>query len=216
MIDIKPLIYSGVIGLTVCLIGSNANADLVVAFSDNGGDSFIDEALVTPGESIRIDVFAREVGDTTTLSEQGLAAMGLRGTFDSSFGQVESVQVANFLLLPETTIDASGGSFNLAGGDPTFSGIKGTQIGLGSFSFVANRIGSSAISFADLSPGQGESDFTAGESPFDDLDPIFFSGGRTFSLTVTAVPEPGSVLAFSLFAVGGLVYRRRRIARPAN
>lgn len=88
---------------------------------------------------------------------------------------------------------------------------------LGIVDLVAPTSGSSMFSVFDSKP-EVDGDFgtfltSAGlESLSVESGGGFFGG----SVSVTAVPEPGSMLALSVFAVGGIVYRRRRMARSAN
>lgn len=86
--------------------------------------------------------------------------------------------------------------------------ISTSRLILGSFDVTAGSAGDSALfSFAPLVGGQN---FTLGDDLSPDGAPVYLDGflGTLPSLTISAVPEPISVLLFGMAGIGGITARR--------
>jgi hypothetical protein len=108
-----------------------------------------------------------------------------------------------------STATATVRSFNSSGGvTASTSGADANRILLGTFSFSGLAVGSTAVLTAD--PGTGNDNVLADGTALDLL-----IANSNAAVTVTAVPEPGTLALTGLFAAGLAVAGYRRWRRKA-
>ncbi len=178
-------------------------------------DAMDHSIMLDPGTTLDAKIIFRETvsGDSTAIiGGAGLGGVGFRMTAEGSDGRFSVLERPNFQISSIVNSDDT-----IAGASP-FGGVTAVNsIGNGVFEAEVGTVqltaptgGETLFSFVDPQP---TADNFAGLGPGTTIND---SAIRFGSLSVSAVPEPGSVLALSMFAVGGLVYRRRRMARLAN
>ena len=181
------------------------------------------------------DITGKAVGDTVTVSvyfqategelavdgTKGLIGMGTLANFDTALGDVTNsvVNAAEFVYQPKTAIDNTAGTLSYVGAvdlsdrNPR-AGNKGSAIWLGDFSYRIDNPGVNVFKFGDLDKGQNEyTIFDDDTFDFIELDTILFGTNLdiTYDLSITAVPEPSSMmLGLSALAFGALVWQRRK------
>ncbi len=174
----------------------SAFADLIIDFSVDGGATFISSFETNVGATSTFEVFIREVGVENRLSTIGLVETGTRATFNTGRGQVLSISIPQDRLAPRSNFsNASGSGFVLMESAFDQPG-RGSSVKLGEFVFLASQQGATEFRFGDANRLLTFSNFTLATVPAGfDLDPELFGGdrGRTYNLTITAVPEPSLV-----------------------
>jgi hypothetical protein len=150
-----------------------------------------------------------ETGDNNELSNDGLVGFGLTADYAALSGTQGEVTANMVDPAFDTPTDESftTSELNLAGIDIDFASDGfpvGSTIALGQFDFNVTAPGVTEFVFDDYS---ALSDFATPSAV--DLDPIIFAGGRTFSMTISAVPEPGSIVFLGVVGLGVLAGRRR-------
>lgn len=118
------------------------------------------------------------------------AAPALGASANNNASTANAVNLVTFIFTPSTaatvTADATG------------------RIYMGNYQFIANGPGNATLTAATR---PGFTQYSGDPNPTGLLDPSLGSG--TQALTITAVPEPGSMLLCGLGAVGLAAYRRR-------
>lgn len=192
------------------VIHSSAEADLEIQFSVDEGASFDTAIELAEGDSANIQIYFTDSEITGPVSTNGLEAFELLVEADTAFlsitGAALQLPYEQVAMVPPAV---SSDSFVWDA-----FGFSGTPIGdrilLGSFDIVANAAGQTVFTAGDND--LAEDDWLAGSgggsTPLDQT--IFGPGGSgSFSFTVTAVPEPSSILVgLSLIAFGAS--RRRK------
>lgn len=204
-------------------------SDVLGAYSigfQSGGTWVNDITGKAVGDVVNVSVYFQSSGDDalTVDGAKGLIAMGLKGTFDPSLGDVtaSAVNAAEFEKGPKTAIDNNAGNVTYVGSvdldtrDPV-AGNKGLAIWLGDYSYRIDNPGTNVFRFGDLDPSKPTvAEFAILDEAAGDifeLDPILFGTGLdfTYNLSITAVPEPSSMmLGLSALAFGALVWQRRK------
>lgn len=183
-------------------------ADMILGFSVDEGQTFSNTITVNPGELVVFDIYARELNPTNTLSTEGLSNMGTRATFNNEYGSVTSVAVTNssFNFLPDAGFDNGLGELSFTAG--TLGAVSGADILMGRVEFSALSPGTTEFLFGDWDPFL--SDMVSGIGT--DLDSLFFNDQLTgtHQFSITAVPEPSSVVLCSLGLSLFLLNRRGR------
>ena len=210
IVNRKLLLAIVLIVSTLCFhSAASTQADIVIEFSDGSttGTTFD----IDVGSTKIISIFLTESDTNTELSADGLIGYGLRAdygaTSDASSLITDYNHNPDFNFDFARTFDAS--SLDVAASAIGVPAVTGTSVLLGEMSVQVSATGTTAFSFNDRTDVL--SDF-ATESGVD-LDPIIFTGGRAFGLTivgVTAVPEPSSCAILLGITLGGLLHRRRR------
>ncbi|MEM9941583.1 MAG: PEP-CTERM sorting domain-containing protein [Planctomycetota bacterium] len=185
-----------------------AQAEIVLGFSNDGGASFSTEFEMGSGDISTFQLYLLDTTDNADLRDHGLFSFGLIGALnDEAIGQVSNPMIAPVF---DDQDDASFGNtieWNAALDDNFDNPPTGDTILLGSFDFTALAGGTSDFLFRDSST-TFEDWVTINAEVLD--DEIF--GARPehgFSVTVTSVPEPGSLI-LSLLGTGAFALRRNR------
>lgn len=210
LISLKSWLFAFVVCLSLAT-ASVANADIVIVFSD--GSDFGTDFEVTENTTNTFFVAVMETDDNDELSTDGLVGFGLKANYSATSGVGGEVVAASVDDGFDKTNDNSFSTteLNLAGADfePNDGIPTGSTIALGQFDFMVTGLGVTEFVFDDYSPF---ADFVTGEAV--ELDPIIFAAGRTFQLTITAVPavvpEPGALAALSCVGLAILSRRRKR------
>jgi len=204
--------------LTATMSASLAHADYAFVFTDTSGNA-MSTFSVNAGQSITIDVYLAQTGSSTGLTNQGLNSAGVQlNTQTPSVATVTGVTANAAFDQSSTTTGASASvtehqTFSPAVTAPT-SGPTAGMILVGAFTFTGQSAGSTATVTAIPSTGTGVNVLGDGTV----IDGMI--ANATAVITVTAVPEPGSMLlvglAVSSFGVGVLRRRlRRQPTQPA-
>ncbi len=185
-----------------------AQADLLIVFSDGSTTATNFNVAVNSTNTFTISIM--ETGSNNELSSDGLVGFGLTANYSAlsgTKGEVTANAVDSAFDFPtdedftSTQLDLAGIDLDSANDGPPV----GTTIALGQFDFNVTAAGVTQFVFDDYSV---LSDFATPSGV--DLDPIIFANGRTFSMTISAVPEPGSLVSFGMVSLGVLARRRRR------
>ncbi len=191
---------------------SKAHAELLIRYSVDDGISFINELTLNVGQSADVDIYVDDT-DPFSVLEEGLQSMGLRGTFNTGFGQITSVDWDdNFSSFPKGEFDNATGTLELEGFN-FGGGVSDSTIRLGSFTFKTTTAGTTTFELGDLTVD--ETNFLTSENT--ELDLFLFGADRseTYGLTISAVPEP-SMFAGLAITSGGILLRRRRRGRSGS
>ena len=214
----KNLLLMFFAGFVFCDSGI-AQADIVIVFSDGSTTGTNFNVAVNSTNTFFVSVMETDPNDE--LSNEGvyggLVGFGLTADYSALSGTVGEVTANMVDGQFDTPMDESfsATNLNLAGIDIDFASDGrpfGTTIVLGQFDVSVTAAGVTEFVFDDYS---ALSDFVTfkSDSPPDndpvDLDPIIFADGRTFAMTISAVPEPGSLTILSLIGLGVLTRRRR-------
>lgn len=197
---------------------SESNGELVFGFGQGGvaGESTF---FANPGSELEIDIFVLE-SNGTVLQDLGIGS----ARFELGLTESGVMHAKNQDFRPATGFSPTGNSGNptdlfrmvdISGDIEGFnvvpirasSGESSVLLGTAKFRIDPDFVGSVTLNTRQVSP----LDVSLGSN-------LFTSGSVGLgSATVTAVPEPGSLIALSTLAVGGIVFhRRRRMARSAD
>ena len=208
----KPFVF-----IVFCVLAGSApstrvNADLVFSFGRADGSGVAD-FVVEPGSKVMIDLFISETGGSV-LNDIGIGTVRFRLEVAGdgvTHGALDEFQIgAGFRAVGSNTradsirmVDISGA---FAGIDvipvQAASGSNTVFLGTATLQVDPSFDGTVFLTASQLSP----IDVTLGTS-------IFNSGSvSSGTATITAVPEPGSLLALSMLGLGGIVWHRRRSA----
>ena len=202
--------------ILVACVTPTSKAALIVDFGQSSYG-------VAPGASVDVQVFIRQTGVDSILSDEGLFSAGLQvrfnlPPFNSDPAQVTAVvanPAFNTVTAPPPTpaSGTSSGSADLEVADFSATGAvfpTMNRILLGTFTFQAGLTGTTLIDVADLNPGVGFDDFITGAGTILD-DQLTF--GTTQIQITGVVPEPGSLTLAMIAVAGGLVLVRRHRGR---
>src|SRR6056297_930488 len=197
------------VALSAAIPARQASAALELAFSDDGSvPTFFAPEI---GQEVIVPLFVRQTGTTDTLSGPGcaLTAFGLQGSFDGQLAEtVGFTPGAGFF---PGNVDSSTPGLILFSGF-AFTPVTATNdaVALGNLSLRILGGGEFELGFTDRNPGVD--DFTT-TGPTPGLDAELFiapDGGAIMpSVTITAVPEPGSFALLGVIGTGVATYRRR-------
>jgi len=202
--------------LFLILATATVNVDFVQAGFSLGFNATNDmnSKTVNVGDTFSVDLYLFETVSTSLFTE-GLLGFGTRATYDSAVIEAfNAINDASFPIVgagPDLSVKDQIDVYGAATTPPKSSAIRLTTL-----SFLAKNEGSSVIYFGDYDPNI--SDFTLNNTPsFTDLDPSLFTSSNpsyNFTVHVTAVPEPSSILGsvgLALTYVLWIIRRRRKI-----
>jgi hypothetical protein len=206
-----------------------AQAQIIYEFANGTTGAAQSSFTVPAGGTIPISVYIHETatGAPTLNSQGGLGTAAVRVTFNSPAG-VAAVQTTADIVSPVPPWDlatptiGSGANANTAAltvGKLVAPGVLPNTQGrvlLGTFTLHALTSGTVNLSAVNPnSAGYNTSSFNAtGGVPNINYDPLLQPGAAT--LTVSPVPEPGSLVLAGLAAVGLAAARRRRAKTPVS
>ena len=198
--------------IVLLFMSSQAQADIVYQFDATNYS-------VAPGATVDVEVFIVQTGNTTNdpvdLSTDGLESAGVRVFFDGNppTDRAEVLSTGNITFNPQfddSTLQESdvmpGISAGLADSiNFTANPVTGTNILVGTFTFTAGLVPGEVTNLRATDFGDFD-DTIAGDANFTPLDDIIVDGVAT--ITVTAIPEPGSMIF--LAGIGLVIGLRRR------
>lgn len=220
-----------IVFILLALGQKNANADFLLQFSTDGSVNHFESAL---GATTNVDIFVAQNSGSTYLTDFGLISIGFSVNYDpskielvgasplafsASFPRNQDLQINSGLLLVYGE-----SQFNSGGANPGPVAVKGSVIKLGTLSLRTITSGTHNVSLRDYDPASPDfADFGLGGAGssinFDQqLFGVNSQGSFQFSVgSITAVPEPSSVVLLVSTVLGLCGYRaRRREARPAT
>lgn len=205
-----------------------ANAAFVLEFGQNGIVG-VNEFVVTPGGPLEVEVYISPRANLVTIPGVGTFPVPERGLVDEGLGSfVLGVDVAGSGVrlgdisslrfgtgffddgtsrrVSDVRMEAA--SFGERVGESAVVPVKASNetesilLGTAQFLVDADFLGSATISAGQANPDL--SFFSLGPNPTSGLVNV-----GSVSASVTAVPEPGSLIALTLLSAAGFVYRRR-------
>jgi len=208
----------------LCAEGA-ARAQLVYEFANGTTGVAQSSFSVAAGGTIPIRVYIRDTGaGAPTLNQnQGLGSAAVRVTFGNpAVAAVQSLTDAtapqppwDFVTptfpvgqIPPQSIALADGKFTPPGVTPAnFS--ETNRVFVGTFVFRGLSVGTANLTAVDPNPGAAGD--TASFNPAVSYDALLTQGNAT--LTVTAVPEPGTFALVGVGMAGLVAYRRRRAVK---
>jgi PEP-CTERM motif len=176
---------------------------------------------VAPNQTLNVEVFLQQdtpAGDPVNLADVGIISGGVNVFFNmnapsqpaivSSLADITPNLLFNDTLLGEELFLVPGVSAGFVDGVDFFSPpLTGSKILLGTIRFTAgaNPGDITTLLATDLRAGE---DIIAGDIAFTPLDSFVGSGQAT--ITVSAVPEPGSFVLLAIGASVAAMARKRR------
>ena len=197
--------------IVLLFMSSQAQADIVYQFDATNYS-------VAPGATVDVEVFIVQTGNTTNdpvdLSTDGLESAAVRVFFDGNppTDRAEVLSTGNITFNPQfddIALEQSdvmpGISAGIADSIFVSNPVTGTNILVGTFTFTAGLVPGEVTNLRATDFGDFD-DTIAGDANFTALDDIIVDGVAT--ITVTAIPEPGSMIF--LAGIGLVIGLRRR------
>ena len=197
--------------IVLLFMSSQAQADIVYQFDATNYS-------VAPGATVDVEVFIVQTGNTTNdpvdLSTDGLESAAVRVFFDGNppTDRAEVLSTGNITFNPqfddialEQSDVVPGISAGLADSIFVSNPVTGTNILVGTFTFTAGLVPGEVTNLRATDFGDFD-DTIAGDANLTPLDDIIVDGVAT--ITVTAIPEPGSMIF--LAGIGLVIGLRRR------
>ena len=198
--------------IVLLFMSSQAQADIVYQFDATNYS-------VAPGATVDVEVFIVQTGNTTNdpvdLSTDGLESAAVRVFFDGNppTDRAEVLSTGNITFNPqfddialEQSDVVPGISAGLADSiNFVANPVTGTNILVGTFTFTAGLVPGEVTNLRATDFGDFD-DTIAGDANLTALDDIIVDGVAT--ITVTAIPEPGSMIF--LAGIGLVIGLRRR------
>jgi hypothetical protein len=204
----------------LAIAGVLATADVSRAgyqftFTDTSGNAIPGNSITEgAGSTFGIEVWLTQTGNTNGLSTIGLNQAGVQlNGYNNSTVTVASITPND---------DAHSGAFNAVNSSTTINnatstailtegysssttGLKGTSVYLGTYTFTAGSPGTTSTVTAVAFPGQ-DNNVLADGTVIDGL-----IANSNLAITVVAVPEPGTLMLGGFLAAGiaGCCWRRR-------
>jgi hypothetical protein len=210
----RTLCVLGILGL-LALVGP-ARADYSYEFASNTSGNFTNTFNVGVGQTVNVYVYIQET-TTSNLATYGLSAAGVQlNTTSPGVATVTGVTpnaAFNAGSSTGTGANAYVSEFSTSGVTAPSTGPTANAVLLGSFTFTGVTAGQTATVTAlpGLNPDNVLND---GNNTV--IDSYLANNATSAVITVTAVPEPGTMAlsAFGMAAMGAAVwYRRRRCLR---
>ncbi len=209
-------IRSVILIAALTLLPGRAAADYSFVFADSTG-TYANSFTVAQGSTVSVEVYLMQTNGATGLTASGLTSAGVALNFNQAIANVPNAAAITpnpAFNTSQTSVGTGTASLNeqqVASG-PVFAPTTGPNTGavlLGTFNFTGVSAGTTVTLTAQPHP-----------APFDNnvlndgtvLDGMIANSSAV--ITVTAVPEPGSLLLGGLAAAGlGAGVLRRRWSR---
>ena len=205
------LILSLVLGMS--LLASAAEADQVLAFSSDSGETFTDAFEVNVGETVTVGLYLNEIGPGTILVDDGIVGLGLDLSFVADRGTISSANPSSFFNVQNHDVRSATG-FEWEYFEEANTGLRGSSVFLGSLDFASTQSGLTNFTISDRNIGSGLSSASWFTPDLGILDENIFGAGATdtysFSITASAIPEPSGAIVLAAIAGFGLMFRRDR------
>ncbi|MEO1616235.1 MAG: PEP-CTERM sorting domain-containing protein [Planctomycetota bacterium] len=190
-------------------------AGLTLNFSGDNGASFSDSFDAQVGDALTIGVYIQQTAPDTILTDDGMVGWGFDLTRDNvALGSVSNAAANSVYDFENHNVTTSTGfewEYGTTSTDP--ADFRDSQFHLGSFQFNPMGGGSTLFTVQDRKIGTGFANSSWLTPSASDFDEQLFGSGATgsfqFSVNVTAVPEPSSLVVIS--GVAGLCILRRRL-----
>jgi hypothetical protein len=214
--------FLGLLALPLLLLAAGgARADFTFQYTDGSGNTVTSNSFsVAQGSTINIRVYLLETNGETRLQSPGLISGGAQLNYNQSIANVTTLTGNSSF---NNTVTPSIGTGNAAIRETSTtavtapsSGTDANRILLGTFTFTGVSAGSTLVKTSIPDAGTSVSDNVLNDSPtFTSIDGLINLPNA--SITVTAVPEPGSLALSALCAGGmcGLLVRRLRRPKAA-
>jgi hypothetical protein len=209
--------------LLIPLAAGVNRADYAFTFADGSGNPITSSSIsVASGSTVSVEVLLTQTGGATGLSASGLNQAGVQlngyNTSNVTVAGVTPNDTAHggaFDAVNTTTSINNGGSTGAAKLTEGYlnpnTGLAGASVYLGTFTFTAGAPGTTSTVTAVAYPGQ-DNNVLANGTVIDGL-----ISNANLAITVTAVPEPGTLVLTGLLAggVAGAGVRRLRRRQTA-
>lgn len=191
--------------LVVIGIERAAQADLILDFSSDGSASGL---TVSPGGTIEIPIFLRQVGAgpfAPDITSDGLIGFGVQVDLTATPGSSTATAFSISSPFIDLTGSSSLGASSLQLFGDNLGGVTGSAIELARVTVLGNVEGNiTTVTLSDPNPGATQ-DF--GTLLFGPTDSQVFA--TTATISVTTVPEPSASLLLAMLSIVPLVSRRR-------
>ena len=198
----------------------STSADFSFQFTDQNGNTVPSNAFtVAQGSSVNVNLYLTQSNGETRLTSPGMQSAGVALTYNNSIANTTSV-TGNAAFDVQTTSGVGTGKASINDSAvvnppvtaPT-SGANANRILLGQFTFQGASVGTTSLVTSTPHAGSKPpiADNVLADSPtFTSIDSLIANASAT--ITVTAVPEPGSMILCSLAASACALaaWRRRR------
>ena len=210
---------------TLLLVAGPASADFSFQFTDQNGNTVPSNAFtVAQGSSVNVNLYLTQSNGETRLSSPGMISAGVALSYNKSIANTTAVtgnssfdqQSPSGVGTSKAAINESIVS-NPAVTAPT-TGANANRIFLGQFTFQGVTPGTTSLQTSTPHAGSMPpiADNVLNDSPtFTSIDSLIANASAT--ITVTAVPEPGSMILCTIAAsaCAFAAWRRRHPAKPA-
>ena len=203
--------------LLALLQAGAARADYTFQFTDQNGN-LTSAFTVAVGATITVDVWLKESNGATALQTPGLNNGGVSLSYNQSIANVTALAGNSAFDTQQPSITPGKASVNdtqvISGGiTAPSSGANTDRILLGAFTFTGVSAGTTTALTSTPHAGSSPpiSDNNLADSPnYTSIDSLIANANA--SITVTAVPEPGTLVLTGLLAslMGVGAWRRRR------
>jgi hypothetical protein len=211
---------SVLLAAVIALLPGRAAADYAFVFGDSSGNLGVSNFNVAVGSTVNVLVYLEQTNGTTGLSNpgQGLKDGGVGLTFNQAIANVPSTGAITANPAFDTSSKSVGtGTANLnvfqTSSAPVLaptSGPTANAILIGSFTFTGVSAGTTATVTTLPHPDPPFANNVLGDGT--DIDSLIANSSAV--ITVTAVPEPGSMILTGLAVAGfGAGVLRRRLRR---
>jgi hypothetical protein len=215
--------FIALLSITGLLVSAGTSrADYIFTFTDTSGNAIPSNSLTEgAGTTFSIEVWLTQRNGSTGLSATGLNQAGVQlngyNTSNVTVGSItpnDDAHSGSFNAANTTTSINNSGSTGVAilteGYTSPTTGLKGNpSVYLGTFTFTAGSVGTTSTVTALAYAGQ-DNNILADGTVIDSM-----IANSNLAITVTAVPEPGTMILTGMLAtgiVGGYVRRRRHLS----
>jgi hypothetical protein len=209
--------YAAFFAVALCWAIRSTQAGYVLQFSPTGSSVPANNFTTGVGVPLNVDVHIAQTAGDSLLTTAGIIAMGFRVDFDPSkldtMAPVTFTFSSDFAVGQESILTSN--SLRIYGGRLIDAlPVTGNPILLGTITLKPSTLGMFTVNVGDNDPSSPDfADFSfGGTSVSDNLDQRLIgpTTAGVYQFSVTAVPEPSSLVLFGAIAAVGVVARWRK------